>query len=211
MKTALERARGVARLGPNKFEGKGTGFLFDPAWAGGRFAGHAHLLLTNAHVCTADPAVRACFPFPAAPEETRAVFLGSEEKEPQEITVLRQVWTSPPAEYDATLLEIDAPPAGAVPPPDLATSLPTTEGEDSRVNVIGHPRGFTVRVSLQDNRVVAVQDKYVHCRAPTDPGSSGSPVFNQEWKLVALHHASAAGGQANEGVRMDRLLAAMRA
>ena len=30
-------------------------------------------------------------------------------------------------------------------------------------------------------------------RNNTEPGSSGSPVFNFDWQLVALHHAGAAG------------------
>jgi V8-like Glu-specific endopeptidase len=29
----------------------------------------------------------------------------------------------------------------------------------------------------------------VHYRAPTEGGSSGSPIFNQAWDLIALHHA----------------------
>jgi len=29
----------------------------------------------------------------------------------------------------------------------------------------------------------------MHYRTPTDPGSSGSPVFNAKWEVVALHHA----------------------
>ena len=30
---------------------------------------------------------------------------------------------------------------------------------------------------------------YLHYRAPTEGGSSGSPVFNAQWKLIGLHHA----------------------
>jgi V8-like Glu-specific endopeptidase len=29
----------------------------------------------------------------------------------------------------------------------------------------------------------------IHYTAPTEGGSSGSPVFNQAWQLVAVHHA----------------------
>jgi V8-like Glu-specific endopeptidase len=29
----------------------------------------------------------------------------------------------------------------------------------------------------------------VHYRTPTEPGNSGSPVFDDLWRLVALHHA----------------------
>ena len=48
-------------------------------------------------------------------------------------------------------------------------------------------------------------------------GSSGSPVFNDQWEIVALHHAGVPapghdelGGIINEGVRVSRLLAFLR-
>ena len=89
-----------------------------------------------------------------------------------------------------------------------ADGPPAVDGEDARVNVIGHPKGLDVRISMQDNKVVAHEDPFLRYRTPTDPGSSGSPVFNQAWELVALHHAGAAG--ANEGILLDALLDAMR-
>src|SRR5262249_54334511 len=53
----------------------------------------------------------------------------------------------------------------------------------------------------------------------TEPGSSGSPVFNNQWKLVALHHASVStdspqgrstpedpsGKYLNEGIRLSAI------
>ncbi len=32
-------------------------------------------------------------------------------------------------------------------------------------------------------------DNFVHYRTDTSPGSSGSPVFNDQWEIVALHHS----------------------
>jgi V8-like Glu-specific endopeptidase len=29
----------------------------------------------------------------------------------------------------------------------------------------------------------------LHYRAPTEGGSSGSPIFNIQWKLIGVHHA----------------------
>ena len=49
--------------------------------------------------------------------------------------------------------------------------------------------------SMQDNRLIdygAPTDFRVHYRTPTEPGSSGSPVFNGGWELVALHHSGSA-------------------
>jgi endonuclease G len=69
-------------------------------------------------------------------------------------------------------------------------------------------------VALRDNRIVDVFDNFLHYEADTQPGSSGSPVFNDQWELVALHHASVPapehpelGKFVNEGIRVSRLLA----
>jgi V8-like Glu-specific endopeptidase len=63
----------------------------------------------------------------------------------------------------------------------------------------------------------------VHYRAPTEGGSSGSPVFNSRlWQVIALHHKGGKIGMprlngkpgsygANEGVSMQSIIAAMRA
>ena len=58
------------------------------------------------------------------------------------------------------------------------------------INIIQHPRGRHKEVVVQDNRVVRADNLVVHYSCDTEPGSSGSPVFNNQWKLVALHHAS---------------------
>ena len=58
------------------------------------------------------------------------------------------------------------------------------------VNIIQHPRGRPKEVALRDNRVVKADSVVVHYECSTEPGSSGSPVFNNRWEPVALHHAS---------------------
>ena len=58
------------------------------------------------------------------------------------------------------------------------------------VNIIQHPRGRPKEVALRDNRVVKADSVIVHYACSTEPGSSGSPVFNNHWEPVALHHAS---------------------
>lgn len=58
-----------------------------------------------------------------------------------------------------------------------------------------------------------------HLPAPTEPGNSGSPVFDRRWKLIALHHAGSdemrmlhGGGtyQANEGIWIGRIKEAIQ-
>jgi V8-like Glu-specific endopeptidase len=42
--------------------------------------------------------------------------------------------------------------------------------------------------TIQDNLVLNYDDSGFHYRSPTEPGSSGSPVFDGQWQLIALHH-----------------------
>jgi V8-like Glu-specific endopeptidase len=58
------------------------------------------------------------------------------------------------------------------------------------VNIIQHPRGRPKEVALRDNRVVKADWVVVQYACSTEPGSSGSPVFNNHWEPIALHHAS---------------------
>lgn len=78
-----------------------------------------------------------------------------------------------------------------------------------RVNIIQHPQGRKKELSLHDNKVSYIYDKVIRYTADTEPGSSGSPVFNDQWDLVALHHAgwSEKEGEAtNEGIRISAIV-----
>ncbi|MFK4225897.1 endonuclease [Streptomyces sp. NPDC019890] len=103
------------------------------------------------------------------------------------------------------------------------------------VNIVQHPNGEPKQLALRENRVVDLLEKFLHYETDTAPGSSGSPVFNDQWEVVALHHAGvprtdehgqplAVDGsrwepamgehrlawKANEGVRISRVLGALR-
>lgn len=100
------------------------------------------------------------------------------------------------------------------------------------VNIIQHPNAEPKQLALRDNQVVDALEQFLHYRTDTAPGSSGSPVFNDQWELVALHHSGvpqrdeqgrilATDGsvwnpdmgehriawKANEGVRISQILA----
>ena len=62
--------------------------------------------------------------------------------------------------------------------------------ENSRVNIIQHPGGQALKVVLTQNYIASTTERRVQYIADTDDGSSGSPVFNQRWEVVGLHHSS---------------------
>jgi len=58
------------------------------------------------------------------------------------------------------------------------------------LNIIQHPRGLAKQVVLRSNELVDLFDHYAHYLSDTEPGSSGSPVYNDQWEVVALHHSA---------------------
>jgi V8-like Glu-specific endopeptidase len=87
------------------------------------------------------------------------------------------------------------------------------------VCIIGHPGGGGLSLSLQDNLLLDYDDQKMHYRTPTENGSSGSPVFNKQWKLVGLHHkgdsrmpklnGKQGAYEANEGIRISAIIEAL--
>lgn len=68
-----------------------------------------------------------------------------------------------------------------------AGDQPPSSGDD--VFVIQHPHGNARRIALSGNMVTKVLDQLIQYTTDTNEGSSGSPVFDYKWGLVALHHA----------------------
>jgi V8-like Glu-specific endopeptidase len=62
------------------------------------------------------------------------------------------------------------------------------------VTIIQHPNGEPKQIALRENLVIKLpreDDCFLHYQTDTTPGSSGSPVYNDQWEMVALHHAGA--------------------
>jgi endonuclease G len=60
------------------------------------------------------------------------------------------------------------------------------------VSIIQHPDGRHKHWAVRENRLVAEpkdEDLFISYTTDTLPGSSGSPAFNHDWELVALHHS----------------------
>ena len=62
----------------------------------------------------------------------------------------------------------------------------------ARVNIVQHPQGGPLRFAIRNNFFVrsAEQPAFMLYQTDTEPGASGSPVCNDDWQVVALHHAS---------------------
>lgn len=65
------------------------------------------------------------------------------------------------------------------------------------VNIIQHPEGKPKQLALRENRLVDLFDDFLHYMTDTAPGSSGSPVFNDQWEVVGLHHSGVPDQDAN--------------
>lgn len=214
----IERCRSVARLGVETSQGDGTGFLicgkaiYEP-W------GDELVLLTNAHVLSADPKVKGAIR-PDDPE--LRVFFEALSRNGNAVIrrVTELLWSSPPEEFDATIARLSEPVPG-VTTCEVARYLPDKE-EPQHVYIIGHPDGGIVGFSMNDNLLLDYdqEERRLHYRTPTKPGSSGSPVFNRRWQLIGLHHLGGPlpklNGQpgtydANEGISIKAIKAAIAA
>ncbi|MVT50073.1 hypothetical protein GPL17_06170 [Bradyrhizobium yuanmingense] len=69
---------------------------------------------------------------------------------------------------------------------------------DDYLNIIQHPRGREKEVVIRENRLLDLATSeadekelgpFLHYEADTEKGSSGSPVLNDQWEVVALHHS----------------------
>ena len=62
-------------------------------------------------------------------------------------------------------------------------------GPNQGFNIVQHPAGGPKQVALVDNELVYCDEVLAQYLTDTLPGSSGSPVFDDNWRLVALHNS----------------------
>lgn len=194
-----EVARAVGRIGRSELrKGDGTGFL-----------------VTRQHVLTCWHVVRN--DFDAANMGILFTALGHSQPHTWR-RFKRLVWTGDIG-LDASLLELEAPVEGDVSPIALGGERVSGITESARVYVIGHPQGGDLCVSLHNSELIALNDRFLQYRTPTDPGSSGSPVFDRDWNLVGLHHKgdeklphaqTKVPIEANQAVRIDLVTSAIK-
>ncbi|MFH1011861.1 MAG: DNA/RNA non-specific endonuclease [bacterium] len=56
------------------------------------------------------------------------------------------------------------------------------------VNIIQHPRGWPKMIAIRNNLLTHRTDRTLLYETDTLEGTSGSPVYNDYWDLIALHH-----------------------
>jgi V8-like Glu-specific endopeptidase len=91
--------------------------------------------------------------------------------------------------------------------------------KDDFVNIIQHPGGEFKQIGMYHNIVTSADAGRVQYLTDTMPGSSGSPVFNSDWDVVALHHSGGFFPEPgtknnvlrNEGININKIREALLA
>ncbi len=164
--------------------GSGTGFIVKGGY-----------LLTNQHV----------IPTKEVAQNTRLIFNyqlnaeGNMQPTAEYRLDASVFYSSPENELDYTLVKIMDDPQNPLSEwGHLNLDNFSNPQENQRVNIIQHPNGDPMKIALPD-RIIGTRAQYLYYIADTQEGSSGSPVFNQHWEVIALHH----GGKSQNGTEGD--------
>lgn len=191
VKKLLECCKSVGCVVDQNGARLGTGFLVEakdinPVWEKGL------VFMTNSHVVSADGANRAL-------QVDEAYIVFDEDSTKTKYAIERLLFSSLPGQegevrltndmLDVSILTLKSLPMGAI-GLTIASRMPKVTGE-TKAFVIGHPNGSGLQISLHDAAILAIDPigRLIHYRTPTEPGNSGSPVFNSYWQLIAIHHA----------------------
>src|SRR5262249_30398207 len=56
-------------------------------------------------------------------------------------------------------------------------------------SIIEHPSGALKQIAIRKNDIIDLLPTFIQYKTDTAPGASGSPVFNDQWEAVGLHHS----------------------
>ena len=174
----LRAARAVARIITKDGAACGTGFLISP-----------RLLMTNNHVIGSA----------AESAGLLAEFEYQRDLDGKTMSVTRYAFapgrcflTNGQDDLDYTIVAMGERVLGQKPLAQFG-HLPISNARNKHqlgdfVNIIQHPDGRMKEAVLRENQIVSRLGTVLHYVADTEPGSSGSPVFNVQFAVVALHH-----------------------
>ena len=96
------------------------------------------------------------------------------------------------------------------PNPALKPIRPVNVGLDSgqKIRLIHHPMGQPVVISGL-GQIVQVGQNYIDHNLNTDKGSSGAPIFNDVWELVAIHRGNPGVGRPTKGTMEGKPISAI--
>lgn len=190
----------VIHDGSGREPGHGTGFLVSP-----------QLLLTNNHVLRNQEISRM-----STAQFDYEQDINFKDRVYQEFSLAPEIFFMTDSKLDFTLVAVQEKSAAGKSIHDYGF-LPLVKqtgkillGE--YVSVIQHPEGNHKAVVIRENKITDMLDNFIHYTTDTCKGSSGSAVFNDNWDVVALHHAGVPDPDhsgkfiANEGVRISSIL-----
>ena len=185
----LEMAKSVARV-VRADGGRGSGFLIKD-----------NLLITNHHVIPSEEIARGAsveFNYQKTPQGLDA------ELFPFKLSPDEGFATSPKEDQggdDWTAVRVMGNPNEKWGQLTLGRADPKVQDE---VIIIQHPGGGPKQIALSHNTVAFVNEKRLQYLTDTLEGSSGSPVFNIDWQVVALHHKGGDLQEPNSKLRVFR-------
>lgn len=188
-----EKARAICRI--RVPGGCGTGFLVGKG-----------ILMTNHHVLDG----------PKTAADSIAEFHYEKGEKKKRVALDPDTHFTTNKELDFTLVACKNPEELADIKPLNLSKDPTLVTRYERLNIIQHPAGRQKEIAIRNNKVERIKEVVIHYRTDTEPGSSGSPVFNDEWELVALHHAGWFDDvnnkkAINEGIRISAIISHLEA
>lgn len=114
---------------------------------------------------------------------------------------------------DRTRKANDGDPRNFIELPTQTDSRPEFKPEDP-LFIVQHPSGEPIKLALDTSGIQSINGNRTRVRysTNTEPGSSGSPCFDQNWNLIALHHSGDPNfveGTAptfNQGIPIDKIV-----
>jgi hypothetical protein len=195
LRSGLRAAEAVGRIETARDEPLATGFLIAGDQLGEQFAGQPIFL-------TVDYAFNEI----AGRTADHVVFEGlyDDPTAAADVGIRDVLWSS--QELHAAVCLLDGRP-GAIDGLRAAPLRPTPGAEGyTRAWVVGYPKGLSLAMGLEDNEVIALEGPMMHYRTATEPGSGGSPVFNDYWEVVAIHVLGRVDKGYNAGTLLDVVL-----